>query len=351
MKFSLALLALTTTATAAAVVAANPIAADMSKLIRHAHPTANSPHGHHPRLLEDNMEGEEHLEIDISGYSLRFESCQHYDGVVPDTVLTTAVQRTVSSTTRRFVTFRLCPSDTCDDTCNENYLEYIIELEDYLLATVAYQQESQEKMCNGCEEQCFSNATFVPKNNVDDCAFCYGDCTKIRDMEDNGYIDATEFLECRMVYDDGEDRALYAGPVCASNGSKINIGVFANKACTFLDPNKDVEDYLMDEDGYSMKLSHALLKTVYSDDCVSCRYQEQKNYDGGEIEVNQPDALEMCEILYGAAATVGSSIAGSAAATVGSSIAESAAETSMRGQKFAFIAALILGTAGLLITS
>ena len=104
----------------------------------------------------------------------------------------------------------------------------------------------------------------------------------------------------------------------------------------------------MDEDGYSMKLSHALLKTVYSDKCVSCRYQEQKNYD---VEVNQPDALEMCEILYGAAATVGSSIAGSAAATVDSSIAESVAETSMGGRKFAFIAALILGTAGLLITS
>ena len=95
----------------------------------------------------------------------------------------------------------------------------------------------------------------------------------------------------------------------------------------------------MDEDGYSMRLSHALLKTVYSDECVSCKYQEQKNYDEGEGEENQPEVLEMCEILYGAAATVGSSIA------------ESAAETSMGGRKFAFIAALILGTAGLLITS
>ena len=107
----------------------------------------------------------------------------------------------------------------------------------------------------------------------------------------------------------------------------------------------------MDEDGYSMRLSHALLKTVYSDECVSCKYQEQKNYDEGEGEENQPEVLEMCEILYGAATTVGSSIAGSAADTVDSSIAGSAAETSMGGQKFAFIAALILGTAGLLITS
>jgi len=347
MKFSLAL-AFTTTTTAAAVVAANPIAADLSKLMRHARPTANSPHGHHHRLLEDNMEGEEHFEIDILDYSLRFESCQHYDGVVPDTVLTTAVQRTVSSMTRRFVTFRLCPSDACDDTCNENNFEYIIELEDYLLETVAYQQELQEEMCNGCEEQCFSNIR--PQNIVDDCDFCYGDCMKIRDMEYNGYIDATEFLECKMVYD-GEGRgALYAGPVCANNGSKIKIGVFANRACTFLDPNKDVEDYLMDEDGVSMRLSHALLKTVYSDECISCKYQEQKNYDEVEGEENQPEVLEMCEILYGAATTVGSSIAGSAAAA-GSSIAGSAAETSMGGQKFAFIAALILGTAGLLITS
>ena len=136
---------------------------------------------------------------------------------------------------------------------------------------------------------------------------------KIENMEDNGYIDATEFLECQMVYDPEDDGkgGLYAGPMCASNGSKIKIGLFTDNECNVPDSDKDVDDYLMDGDGAGMKLSHALLKTVYSGECISClQPQEDENAnddavandDAAQEEEQEPEVLEMCEQLYDAAA-------------------------------------------------
>jgi len=319
MKFSLALTALT-----AAVVSANPFApaksansaqsAYMSKLMSHARPTSNSQLGR--RLDED-----EEYEVDISGYSLKFEQCQFVKAY--DDELAGEDSETILAT-RRFVIFRLCPSDACD-SCSYDFGEYIVDLEEYLEATVDYQQEMQEEMCDACQE-CGNweeneendqnqddggRRRLEDYNNVNvDCDSCYDECMKIENMEDNGYIDATEFLECQALYEPEDDSAtaLYAGPMCASNGSKIKIGVFYDEDCNVPDSEKDVDDYLIDDDGVSMKLSHALLKTVYSSDCISCLVPEEEdengddqnnNDDGEEQEI---EVLEMCEQLYEAAA-------------------------------------------------
>ena len=89
-------------------------------------------------------------------------------------------------------------------------------------------------------------------------------CEKIANREDNNYIDATYFINCERIVDEGDDQvALYAGPMCGSQGSKIKTGVSEDEDCVFLNGDHDVEDYLADEDGYGLKLSHALLKTTY----------------------------------------------------------------------------------------
>merc|ERR1711957_647880 len=221
--------------------------------------------------------------------------------------------------TKRFVIFRLCPSDACE-SCSYNFGEYIVDLEEYLEATVEYQQEMQENMCNACQN--CGNWEENEENDQDDdegrrlanrklenydvdCDSCYDECMKIENMEDNGYIDATEFLECQMIYDPEDDgkAGLYAGPMCASSGSKIKIGVFTDEECNVPDSDKDVDDYLMDGDGVSMKLSHALLKTVYSTDCISCLQVEEEDDNRRRKldEEDEPEVNEMCEQLYEAA--------------------------------------------------
>jgi len=330
MKFSLAL-----TAIAAAVVSANPFApaksvnsakaAYMSKLLENARPTENSQLGRRRRLdeneAEEEAEAEEayEYEVDISAYSLKFEQCQFVKAY--DDELAGEDSETILAT-RRFVIFRLCPTGSCD-SCSYNFGEYIVDLQDYLDATVEYQKDMQDEMCNTCQAYCYNNqnddaaaaadddaaaadddeARRLQNYNID-CDSCYDECMKIENMEENGYIDATDFLDCQMVYDPEDDGkgALYAGPMCASNGSKIKIGLFTDDECNVPDTDKDVDDYLMDENGGNMKLSHALLKTVYSSGCVSCAAPQEYNGNDDAAYAQEAEVLDMCDQLYDAAA-------------------------------------------------
>lgn len=314
-----------------AVASANPFApkkqnkkaAYVNKLVRAATPTANSQ----LRRLEEAEE----YEIDISGYSVKFEQCQFvksYDEEIAEDEDSATVLAT-----KRFVVFRLCPSDC--SSCNYNYGEYLVDLESYLESTVEYFQNYQENMCQACEEMCYNNANEEEQQEEEeqdgeeeqqeedngdeggrrlqdnygydlDCDTCWDECQKIENMEENGYLDATEFLECQMIYDPEDDNkdAYYAGPICASGGTKIKIGVFKDENCMFLDSSKDVDDYLVDNDGYSIKLSHALLKSTYTDTCISCKepQDQDENNDNGDDAQDADEVIEMCERLYEEAA-------------------------------------------------
>lgn len=278
------------------------------------------------RRLNDGDADE--YEIDISGYSVKFEKCQ-FIKAYDDEMAEDEDSGTVLAT-KRFVIFKLCPNNSCS-TCSYNYGEYMVDLETYLEATVEYQQELQQDMCDACDE-CGADEEEEAEDEQEDeaedeeeddgedrkrrrrklavdCDTCYDECQKIENMEENGYIDATEFLECAMIYDPEDDSkaALYAGPMCASSGTKIKIGVFSDEDCSVVDSSKNVDDYLVDGDGYQMKLSHALLKTVYSDTCISCTQaqdeddNEDENEDG-DAEEAEVETNELCQALYEGAA-------------------------------------------------
>jgi hypothetical protein len=320
MKLSVALVAFS-----AAVAAANPFAPAKSANNGKSAYINNLMRGAKViRGLEQNQEGQEAEEytVDISSYSVKFEKCQFVKSYDDD--LAEDEDSETVLTTKRFVVFRLCPNNSCS-SCNYGYGEYIVDLETYLEATVQYQQEVQQEMCNACAncgnwndqqgddqaaadgEDGDANRNLEQYSAVDvDCDSCYDECMKIENMEENGYIDATYFLECVMIYDPADDgkSALYAGPMCASQGAKIKIGVFTDEYCNAIDSSKDVDDYLMDGDGYAMKLSHALLKSVYaSDSCVSCTAdQEDNGNNNGDDAYQAPEVSEMCGQLYEAAA-------------------------------------------------
>lgn len=284
--------------------AANPFAAKQSEisgdakfksqLMRNAIPTKNSQIR---RLDEDDA-------FDLSNYSLKFQKCQFVKAFDQDLADSGA---DVMLSTDRFVIFRLCPSSSCG-SCSSNYGEYAIDMTSYLQYTVAYRQDEQTAMCNTCNEQCYYAAEEEEaeeeyyngrrrKLSYDsyDCDTCVAACNKIDNMEANLYVDATTFIKCAQLQeandDDGnQQEALYAGPTCASQGSKIKIGVFSDENCMYLDSSKDVDNYLADENGQQMKISHALLKTVYDEsECITCA----NNSDDDGAEDN-----EVCESVY-----------------------------------------------------
>jgi len=236
-----------------------------------------------PRKLE-NSENDE-----ISNYSIIYEKCENADTVFGG-------QGTEGNSTgvslEPSVTFRLCTSgfNSCDDQ------EHKVDMDDYLTISVKYKQKEQDNYCMSCEARCIDGDTsrrnleiqYSQGSNIY-CDSCIDECEKIEEMKDNGYIDATNFIECLQIVE-GEN-PLYAGPVCAGHqGSKIKIGVFADADCMYLDRSKDVEDYLGDADGNSFKLSHALLKKTYNKSApIPC---EQVDEEDNEVCTKLNDAAE-----------------------------------------------------------
>mmetsp|Transcript_15108 Transcript_15108/g.32907 ORF Transcript_15108/g.32907 Transcript_15108/m.32907 type:complete len:411 (+) Transcript_15108:75-1307(+) len=275
----------------------------MTRLMRGAKPTKNN------QLIRKL---EEEYIPDITGYSLRFEQCQFvkmYDDEMADNEEAGTILGV-----QHFVIFKLCPTG---GDCSYDYGEYAIIMEDYLESMVQYAQEAQENMCNTCNENCNNGGRKLEDaeedadadnqqwNNYNYDCDCMDTCYKIENMEENGYVDATEFLECQAVYEDNYGNQLFAGPYC-SGGEKIKIGIFTDEECMYLDTSKDVEEYLQDDDGYSMKLSHALLKTTYDKDsevsCLAVDENADNNDNNNNNNQEEPEVNEVCEQLYELAA-------------------------------------------------
>jgi hypothetical protein len=241
---------------------------------------------------------------DLSSYSLRFEKCQ--DVKMYDDDLATDENSYSPLAVRHFVVFRLCPSDACSGACDTQYGHYVVDLDTYLAATVDYQQQDFENMCENCQEHCDD----ADKN----CSGCGQLCYQFNNLEILGYIDAAQFIECQTVQqqqvntqngrDDGEAATddgggrLYIGPRCSAG--IIVIGLFSDESCMESVSNVDVEEILGAQLSY-----HLLAHTSYSDGdvCLSC--MENNN---GSANANQNDAQdaddvnEMCEDLYSASA-------------------------------------------------
>lgn len=114
------------------------------------------------RRLEENNNGDDEGDEDVwdafgfdpADYSLKYAGCSavatYSDELAENEELATVVQ------SRKFVVFRLCPTDYCSDDrtygCSSNYGEYILDMEEYLLFMKEYKEEQMERFCEYCEE-------------------------------------------------------------------------------------------------------------------------------------------------------------------------------------------------------
>jgi hypothetical protein len=180
-------------------------------------------------------------------------------------------------------------------------------LEDYLEILVQYYQEEQEELCNICSDKCidYTHEDSI-RSSVVTCDICTDECQKMESMEHNGYIDASVFLKCNMIYDPEDDAVdtFYAGSICSDQGSKIKIGVYHDEDCNVWDRSKAVDEYLKDGDGYRMKLSHNLLKKTYhSEIMLSCANDDDASRNSNVDEESEILAVhQVCQDLYDRAA-------------------------------------------------
>jgi len=259
------------------------------------------------RRLEDAYYyGDDTFEYNVlSDYSVRFVKCQHVK-MFDDDLAEDEDAETVLAT-KQFVVYNMCPSDTgCgsySDSCsNEKHGAYVLDLADYLDNTVEFQQAEFEYMCNNCNERCNENGEY--------CDGCGKICYNLENLENNGYVDASEYMECQELdvendddddngNDDDDELQLYIGPKCSSDGESILIGLFTDENCWEpYQEDVDVEDVL------GVKLSYHLLSTTVRDGsndmsvCLSCKEQGDDDNDNNDAD----DVNEMCENVYAASA-------------------------------------------------
>lgn len=181
----------------------------------------------------------------LADFQLRFEKCQF--------VKTFDDEQESMLALKHFAVFRLC--NDCEEC--EVYGTYAMEVENYLQYTIESQQEDFETMCENCDERCNEDGEY--------CSGCGQLCYQYENLEDLGYLDASEYTECNLWEpengdddaaangDDANQAAYYIGPRCNS-GNSIAIGVFSDENCWEPIDDVDVEDLLGAKLSYHVRL-------------------------------------------------------------------------------------------------
>jgi len=300
---ALASVILSTSNAAATPFQSNPVqskrngqTSNIARLLSKSRPTQRSQ-------LKRHLDEEEEQEIDLSGYTVKYVKCQFVKSY--DDELAEDEEAGTVLATNRFIIFRLCPSESC----TYNYGEYLVDMDAYLESAVEYHQEQQEEMCNYCDEVCAADddggGRKLRKLQQDvSCDTCVDECNDIANMEDNGYVDASNFVQCQQIAEQDDGTAYYAGAMCANSGAKIKIGVFSDEDCSQPESSLSVEDYV------GAKLSTSLMRNIYSGSGVSCikpnweveeENDEEDENEDEEEEEEEVEINEMCNELYEAA--------------------------------------------------
>mmetsp|Transcript_12106 Transcript_12106/g.33515 ORF Transcript_12106/g.33515 Transcript_12106/m.33515 type:complete len:349 (-) Transcript_12106:40-1086(-) len=236
---------------------------------------------------------------------------------------------------KHFVLFRLCPTDDCE-VCDqsENFGRYTTDVDTYLTYTVEQQKQIFQNMCDNCDEEC------------GDGQQCYSNCGKLcymyGNMEDNGLVDASQYVQCQQLQgadedndnrrklrrqlrrmrpqrrrladeageeeqgadqeengdgEEDEEQMIFIGPRCSDSGKTIELALFYDENCW--EPINDVSvDSLMDGELSYYFLDH----TYHSTDAVCLKCAEDEQNQNANDNQDADDVNEMCEQLYDAAA-------------------------------------------------
>lgn len=205
---------------------------------------------------------------------------------------------------QNFVSYRLCPSESCaDDTwqgCKSQYGEYLMNLEDFLNVQQDYLDEEFEYYCNFCEQCMYFDKYFSGEGQdgcvmTDQCQDYYDFCSDEarKQIEEEADFNLDDFFECQEInifggnddqdggdgyydknyvnsMDDKYDVAFqnggvaYVGTHCM-NG-EISIGLFADDQCTSYIGNQI--DFF---NATQMEIETSVVEELYvPDGCVAC---------------------------------------------------------------------------------
>lgn len=314
-RFGIALSALVSSANAVNTLFTNKSANNAkAKLLSKARPVRklgyNNYYNNNANNGNNNNNNNGNNGVALTDYVMKFVKCQYVKTFSDDMAANDEASTVLA--TRRFVIFRLCPVGSCN-SCNYGYGEYVIDVDSYLEYVIQHAQEEQKNMCNWCQNYCYNeneydendygdNAydnygnRFLAANNYD-CS-CVQECQALANMENYGYVDAINYIQCQQVYEANDGTFVYASAMCTNSGDKIKIGTFSDEDCT-IPTNENVEDYLgYDDNGNNIQLSYATMSRAYTSDCLTCIEDNGNNNQNNYYD----ESNELCENLYDEAA-------------------------------------------------
>jgi len=117
------------------------------------------PKQHHRSLDEGNGDDENgddyyvNNQVDFDGFSLKYAKCQTVQRFSEDAIKNGEYSAMVKDD---IVVLRLCPGNQCNSNksygCHYNYVEYGIDIIEYVKVMLKYTIDKREKMCNFCAE-------------------------------------------------------------------------------------------------------------------------------------------------------------------------------------------------------
>uniref|UniRef100_A0A7S1Z400 Uncharacterized protein n=1 Tax=Trieres chinensis TaxID=1514140 RepID=A0A7S1Z400_TRICV len=282
------------------------------------------------RQLEDGGDDGEwaNFGFDPSEYSLKYSGCS---AIKMYTDMAEGNDQDVFST-KRFVVFRLCPSDECSayGSCGSNYGEYLVPLDDYLEYYGTFKEEMMENYCDYCEQCMYFEKYFYGNRKLDDagddqveegddavddagddvehaCKY-YSQCVdylKACDYdqwaeaqgldddqkEEQDDTDYTQFFECQEF--EYGNSAYYIAPKCSEDGSYIEFGIFSDEYCANYVGNKvDISKVT------GIDFSDNVLADYTPQDCISCHESDLPYTITNNDAEDDDEILELCENLY-----------------------------------------------------
>lgn len=223
--------------------------------------------------------------FDVTQYSIKYAGCSsvqtYNDELAEDEDSVTVLAN------KRFVVFRLCPSNSCNPYsitgCTKDYGEYLIELDDYLQAVSEYYEEKTQLYCEYCancvqEEEAATGDDAAAAAEGDDARrladaaeeYCDEDlCADYDDTcQDNQGDDASmnvqNFTSCAAVEYSDDDINYYLAPQCSSDGYTITLGVYSDEDCLTFAQDLTVSELLGET------LDTSLFSEYFPKECTSC---------------------------------------------------------------------------------
>lgn len=120
---------------------------------------------------EDDYYVNDYNWVDFSGYSFKYAKCQPIKHFSQSAVEAGEYSPMIVDD---IVILRLCPSQYCSDSktfgCNSNYIEYAIELTEYIRIMLRYEMDKSDQLCDWCDD-CTGNrrtSWYTGDDGVDD---------------------------------------------------------------------------------------------------------------------------------------------------------------------------------------